>query len=101
MILYNVTFNIDNSYHDEWLAWMKSKYVPELMATGLFVRHTILKLMNEEDNGGTTYAFQYFLKSMNELEAFEKNHAPALQAKHQQRFADKFVAFRTVLEVVE
>jgi hypothetical protein len=100
MILYNVTINIDNSSHDEWLHWMKSKHVPEQMATGLFVKNTVLKLMNEEDNGGTTYAFQYFLNSLADLEAYEKTYGAVFQAEHQQRFNDKFVAFRTILEVI-
>jgi hypothetical protein len=101
MILYNVTINIDNAAHDEWLEWMKKKHVPEQMATGLFVRNTILKLMNEEDNGGTTYAFQYFLNSLDDLETYEKTYGSVFQSEHQQRFNDKFVAFRTILEVIE
>lgn len=71
------------------------------MATGLFVRNTVLKLMNEEDNGGTTYAFQYFLNSLEDLELYEKTYGTIFQAEHQQRFNDKFVAFRTILEVIE
>jgi len=101
MILYNVTINIDNTAHDEWLEWMKNKHVPKQMATGLFVKNTILKLIYEQDNGGTTYAFQYFLHSLDDLETYEKTYDSVFQSEHQQRFNDKFVAFRTILEVIE
>lgn len=101
MILYNVTIHIDNTAHDEWLEWMKNKHVPEQMATGLFVRNAILKLMNEEDNGGTTYAFQYFLNSLDDLETYEQMYGSVFEAEHQQRFNDQFVAFRTILEVID
>jgi len=100
MILYNVTLNIDNAYHDEWLDWMRNKHVPNLMATGLFVKNSILRLLTEENNGGTTYAFQYFLRNLDDLEAYENVHAEALRAEVQERYGDKLVSFRTVLEVV-
>jgi hypothetical protein len=101
MILYNVTINIDNSCHDEWLAWMKNEYIPALMATGLFVRNTILRLMNEEDNGGTTYAFQYYLHNIEDLAAYENTYAPLHQAEQAKRYSEKFVSFQTILEEVE
>ncbi|MEO8448027.1 MAG: DUF4286 family protein, partial [bacterium] len=28
MILYNVTVNVDDSVHDEWLEWMKTIHIP-------------------------------------------------------------------------
>lgn len=33
MIVYSVTVNIDSSIHEDWLAWMKSKHIPDVMAT--------------------------------------------------------------------
>ena len=101
MILYNVTINIDNSCHDEWLAWMRNKHIPDLMATGLFVRNNMLRLLNEEDNGGTTYAVQYFLHSLDDLDEYYKTFETHFQAEHQRRYGDKFVSFQTVLEVVD
>jgi hypothetical protein len=101
MILYSVTVNIDNNVQEEWLQWMRSVHVPEVLATGLFVENRILRLLNEEDNGGSTYSFQYLLKSMDDYNTYQKEYAPALQASHKMRYADRFVAFRTLLEVVE
>jgi hypothetical protein len=101
MILYNVTINIDNACHDEWLQWMKSKHIPDLMATGYFIRNNILRLLNEEDNGGVTYAFQYYLQTLEDLNNYEKTHEAFFQAEHQERYRDKYVSFRTVLEVVD
>ncbi|MES2732995.1 MAG: DUF4286 family protein [Bacteroidota bacterium] len=101
MILYNVTINIDNVCHDEWLAWMKNTHIPALMSTGLFVKHTILRLMNEEDNGGTTYAFQYYLRNIEDLSAYESAYSSLHQAEHAKRYGEKFVSFQTILEEVE
>lgn len=101
MILFSETVNIENDVHDEWLHWMKTEHVPDVLSTGLFVDNKILRLLNEYDNGGTTYSFQYYLKNMEDYIIYENDHAPGLQNKHTEKYRDKFVAFRTILEVVE
>ena len=37
MVIYNVTVNIDDSAHDEWLIWIK-EHIPQVLATGKFER---------------------------------------------------------------
>lgn len=101
MILYNVTVNIDNAVHDEWLNWMRTVHVPEVMATGCFVQNKIARLLTEEENGGTTYSFQYFAPSMESYVDYQNTYAAALQADHTKRYKDRFVAFRTLLEILE
>jgi len=100
MILYSVTINIDKAVETEWLQWMRTEHVPEVMATGLPAENKILRLLTEVDNGGTTYNFQYFFRSMDDYHTYQQHHSPALQQKTQERYANKFVAFRTLLEVV-
>ncbi len=101
MILFSETINIDHQAHDEWLAWMKNYHIPDVLATGLFVDNKVLRLLNEYDNGGITYSFQYYLNSMEDYIKYETDHASRLQEEHSQKFKDKFVTFRTLLEVVE
>jgi hypothetical protein len=80
---------------------MKNDHIPDVLATGLFVENKVLRLLNEYDNGGITYSFQYYLNSMEDYIRYETDHAPRLQEKHTQKFRDKFVSFRTLLEVVD
>jgi hypothetical protein len=101
MIIYNVTVNIDNSVADEWLLWMKEIHIPQVMDTGLFITYRIMRLIGDEDSGGITYAIQYSCASMNQYEKYLAHHAPALQADHTNKYKDRFVAFRTLLEIVE
>jgi hypothetical protein len=101
MIIYNVTVNIDPAIHEEWLQWMLNEHIPSVMATGCFLENKVLRLLKESENDGFTYAFQYLCNSMTELENYQKNFAPQLQADHTTRYKDRFVAFRTVLEVVQ
>lgn len=100
MIIYNVTINIDDSVHDEWLNWMKNEHIPEVMNTGLFVENRILKILDDHDSGGVTYSIQYTCNSMSDYERYKENHASGLQAKTLAKYPDKFVAFRTLLEII-
>ena len=100
MIVYNVTVNVDNSVHVEWLNWMRETHIPDAMRTGIFQENRILKLIGDEDSGGHTYAIQYTCMTMNDYNTYEQKFAPALQKAHADRYKDKFVAFRTLLEVV-
>jgi hypothetical protein len=100
MIIYNVTVNIDNSVHDEWLQWMRQVHIPDVMRTGYFVSNRILKVMADEESGGVTYSIQYTCKTMNDFLEYEHTLAPNLRQQHALRYKDKFVAFRTLLEEI-
>jgi len=100
MILYNVTVNIDNAVADEWLKWMKEVHVPDVLRTGMFITNTIFRVLADEDSGGKTYSVQYTCESMEKYEQYREQFAPALQAEHTKKYNDRFVAFRTLLELV-
>lgn len=100
MIIYNVTVKIDINHHDEWLEWMRTKHIPDVMDTGCFEYHRIHKVL-VDDQDGVNYAIQYGCKDMDRLNEYQEKHAPELQKEHSERYKDKFVAFRTLLEVVE
>jgi len=99
MIIYNVTVNIENDVHEEWLNWMKEIHVPDVMRTGYFVENKICKVLVDEEQG-TTYSIQYTCVNMKDLEEYQREHAPRLQKEHAEKFANKFVSFRTLLEIV-
>jgi hypothetical protein len=99
MIIYNVTVNIEHDVHDEWLKWMKTEHIPDVMKTGFFIENKICKVLVDEEQG-ITYSIQYTAPDMQALETYQRDHAPRLQKEHNDRFTNKFVAFRTLLEVV-
>jgi len=99
MIIYNVTVNIENDVREEWLEWMKEKHIPDVMKTGHFLENKICKVLVDEEQG-TTYSIQYTCESMETLKDYQKEHSPRLQKEHAEKFANKFVAFRTMLEVL-
>lgn len=99
MIIYNVTINIETSIEKEWLAWMKDEHIPEMLATGKFIKALMTKVLVEEEMGGVTYSVQYTCADMDQLQAYYREDAEKLRSKSN-RFTGKFVAFRTELEVI-
>jgi hypothetical protein len=100
MIIYNVTVKIDNEHHDDWLEWMQSTHIPDVMATGSFLSYRLSRVISMEDNDGTTYSIQYLCPDMKTLHQYQVHQAPDLQKEHTERYEGKFVAFRTLLEMV-
>ncbi|SNY95399.1 DUF4286 family protein [Flagellimonas pacifica] len=100
MLIYNVTINVDESVHDQWLLWMKDKHVPDMLATGKFSHAKMAKVLVEEDMGGATYSVQYTTKDRETLELYYIEDAERLRGDALKLFANKFVAFRTELEII-
>ena len=101
MIIYNVTSNVDESIHDKWMAWMMEKHIPQIMETGKFYKIKIVKVLVDEEHGGTTYSVQYFADSREKLAEYYKDHSPQFRGESQQLFGDKVLQFRTELEIIK
>lgn len=99
-ILYNVTVKIDPAIEKEWLEWMLSNHIPEVMATGCFSENKVCRLLDQDDSDGGTYSFQYVAESRGQYQRYQDEFAPALQKDHRTRYEGKFVAFRTLLQIV-
>ena len=99
MYIYNVTINVENDIHQQWLDWMKNTHIPAMLATQKFSKALMTKVMVEEQMGGITYSVQYTTDSKQTLERYYTQDAPKLRAQSKQ-FEGKFVAFRTELEVI-
>lgn len=100
MYIYNVTINIDGSVHDEWLHWLQNTHVPDMLATQKFLGARIVKVLVEEEMGGTTYSIQYFTQNKEMLQRYYDEDADRLRQESQRKFGGKFVAFRTELELI-
>ncbi|MDO7173468.1 DUF4286 family protein [Mariniflexile sp. AS56] len=101
MYIYNVTSSIDDSIHQQWLTWMKEEHIPQVLATGKFEKATLSRVLIEEDMGGVTYSVQYRVASREVLDAYYNEDAPKLRSEGLRKFADKVLAFRTELEIVD
>ena len=98
MIIYNVTVNVEDEIHEDWLNWMKTIHIPDVMRCNLFESYKICKIIADDE--GHTYSIQYNCKTMKEFTEYQSKHAPKLQKEHSDRYKNRFVAFRTIMEEI-
>lgn len=100
MIIYNITVNIDESVHEQWLQWMQTQHINKMLATGKFTSARIVKVLVDEEMGGITYSVQYFAPTREALEEYRRDHENELQLEGLKLFADKMLTFKTDLEII-
>jgi hypothetical protein len=100
MIVYNVTIKINGAMADAWLHWLQTEHIPEVVATGCFTHATVLRLLEVDDTEGPTYAVQYFAESKALYNQYIGQHAAGLREKSFEKWGDNFIAFRSVMQVV-
>jgi Domain of unknown function (DUF4286) len=100
MIIYNVTLKVENTVADEWAQWMKNVHMPDLMSTGLFLDCRLCRLLEQDEVEGVTYAAQYFCNDISAYNSYIDDHANEMRERAFKAFGGKFVAFRTIMEVI-
>jgi len=100
MIVYNITMRVDPSIESEWLEWQKKEHIPEVMDTHLFTEHKLYKLLEQDEQEGKTYVVQYFCSTAAHLDEYLNKYATALREKAFSKWGNKFIAFRTTMELV-
>src|SRR6478609_8684035 len=101
MFIYNVTTKVNWNIHDAWLEWMQKEHMPALIKTNCFVRFQLLKLHEQDETEGPTYVAQYFAESKALYNRYIELFAATFRNEYVKKWADNFIAFRTLLEVIE
>lgn len=99
MILYNITIILEDNIHEPWLNWMQNIHIRQVMDTGCFVSHRLLKVL-DSPNEGITYCIQYIADSLEDYNDYLQRFAARLQNDYPAEFANKFVSFRTTMEFI-
>ncbi|MCK5782296.1 MAG: DUF4286 family protein [Flavobacteriales bacterium] len=97
-VLYNITYNVDESVIEDWLTWMKSEFIPKLVATEFFESANMVKILVEEEMGGVSYAVMYKSPNLEILENFVVNHSHKFNKELSDKFGQKALTFMTLLE---
>lgn len=100
MIIYNVTIKLEWSIHDAWLAWLKNEHIPDVINTGCFTHAQLVRILETDDAEGPTYATQYYAKNKEAYDDYITNYTHAMRQKGFDKWGNRFVAFRTLMEVL-
>jgi hypothetical protein len=100
MFIYNVTIKLDHTIHEDWVKWMNEEHIPEIMKTGCFEKFQFVRLLEIDEEEGPTYAVQYYAVSKAQYNRYIDLYAPKLRQASTDKWGNKFIAFRTLMEVV-
>ena len=100
MIIYNVTIKVDVSIASEWLSWLKEEHVPEVIETGCFTKATITRLLEVDESEGPTFAIQYAAENKSQYDHYIEKFAAVMRQKSFDKWGNRFIAFRSLMEVV-
>lgn len=99
--IYNVTIKVDIAVADNWLSWLLNEHIPEVMQTGCFHHYRVVRLLEVDETEGPTYAIQYEAQTKSDYNRYITIHAAGLRQKSYDKWGNSFIAFRSVMEVVQ
>jgi hypothetical protein len=100
MIIYNVTIKVEPGIAAAWLNWLQQEHIPEVIETGCFTHATVLRLLEVDETDGPTFAVQYFAESKALYNQYIEKFAPLMREKSFEKWGNRFIAFRSVMQVV-
>jgi len=101
MIIYNVTIKVEQSIADAWLQWMLNEHIPDIMQTGCFSSHKVVRLLEVDETEGPTYAIQYHADSKANYNRYIERYATEMRQKSFDKWGNNFIAFRSVMQVIQ
>ena len=101
MIVYNITIKIDREIEDKWIEWQRNEHIPAVMATGSFFEYKFFRLLEQDETDSITYVIQYFATSIENYDRYIKTFAGELRKNAIDKWGDRFIAFRTIMELVQ
>lgn len=101
MIIYNVTVKIEQQIADAWLQWMVQEHIPEMLKTNYFTDYTLVRLLEVDDSEGPTYAVQYRAASKADYNRYMEQFDVKMRQKFFEKWGARFVAFSSVMQVVQ
>jgi hypothetical protein len=101
MIIYNITIKIDWSIAQDWLQWMQDIHIPEILGTGCFEKHQLVRILQVDETDGPTYAAQYYAPSLTKYDYYLQHYAPQFRKQVTDKWGEKYLDFRTLMQTVE
>jgi hypothetical protein len=97
MYQYNVTIKIEKEIREQWLSWMTSEHLQQVLDTKCFDTAALSELIEPADEDGYTFVATYRTESKARYNTYIELYAPILREKGFQLFGDKFIAMRSLI----
>lgn len=99
MFVFNISFQIAPQLQEQWVLWMKSKFIPMLMETSCFETHHLYEL-DLSDDQAPTFTLQLFTKNPENLSNFSNTFSKPLLDEVQNTWGDQCFHFVSSMRIV-
>ncbi len=99
-IIYSVTVKPNQNIEKDFIDWLKNEHIQDVVDTKCFDSSRFYKLLDQNEQDGSSYNIQYVTSSMERYFDYIHNFSNEMRQKGLEKFGDQFVAFRTVLKSV-
>ena len=94
MIAYEVTVDVDDGLIERYIAFMQTRHIPRILATGCFA-HAEFDRATE-----TRFRQRYLAANLGDLERYLERHAPALREDYAKHFPEGTSLTREIWEEI-
>jgi hypothetical protein len=100
MIVYNITIKVLPEIEEAWIQWQQQEHIPQIMASGQFTEWKMFRLLEQDDSEGSTFIVQLFAPDKTHYQRYIDEYAATLRQLSFDKWGNQFIAFRTVMEIV-
>lgn len=101
MIIFKITFHLDEEIHDEALAYIKDVYAPQAIKGGVLYMPQLSQLLVEYKEVGGSYVLQFRVKNREALNKWLEGEGGALEEDLYQIFGEKICCFVTLQKRID
>jgi hypothetical protein len=99
-MIYHTTFHLDDDIRDEALRYLKLRYIPGAVQSGLLRRPAMQRVLQEEE-AGVSICVQFHVGDRDVLHRWMQREGAELQRGLSATFGTKIAGFSTLLEEME
>lgn len=101
MIIYNTTYHIHSQSDTEFIDWIKSRYIPIAIESGLLASPQLALIMSDKKDEGLSYSLQFKVESMDILEKWYKETGLGLVKELETKFSNHIAGFSTLMSLID
>lgn len=101
MYIYNTSFHISDSVKHDFLAWLRSDYIPQAVASGLFTNQQLNRILTEISPDTTSYALQFTTPDLDRASDWDETAGAMLKQQMFRRFGEHALSFVTFMEIID
>lgn len=98
MLVYNTTFHCEKDSYEEFVAWLRSDYIPTAMQCEGLSEPRMARIMTQDESEGVSVSLQFVTPDLNALHGWYEKCGVQLVATLEERYAQRVAGFATIME---